>query len=66
MLQNCCKGSKNIPFEQVLVVKSAEMCPFCLRLSRFEVDSGRWDRGRLVPIRVFSSILLIPDSIVRA
>jgi len=40
-VQNCCKDNKNNPFEQVSIVKSAEMCLFCLRLSRFEVNIGR-------------------------
>ena len=44
-VQNCCKDNKNNPFEQVSIVKSAEMCLFCLRLSRFEVNIGRRDRG---------------------
>lgn len=45
MVKNCCKDNKNNTFEQVSIMKSAEMCLFCLRLSRFEVNIGRRDRG---------------------
>ena len=45
MVQNCCKDNENNPFEQVSIVKSAEMCLFCLRLSRFEVNIEGTDSG---------------------